>query len=111
VLDWQATAAGSPLYDVASLLGGSLTVEERRAHETDILKEYAHGLRSRGVSITDQTLHTAYRRATFASMVVTAVHVGSASPPDERSRAQLREVVARVFTAADDHDALDALSR
>jgi aminoglycoside phosphotransferase (APT) family kinase protein len=107
-LDWQATALGSPLYDLACFLGGSLSVEHRRAHEEAILDAYAEGLRHAGWEVPRPVLWRAYRRAHLVSMLVTTVHVGKAKPPTDAARAQLREVLLRVFVAADDLDAKEA---
>ena len=111
-LDWQATALGSPLYDLACFLGGSLSIERRRRHEAELLDIYHAGLRAAGWSgLRRGVVGDAYRRATLVSMLVTTVHVGKVVTDDPTVRAQLREVVRRVFVAADDNDAMAATSR
>jgi aminoglycoside phosphotransferase (APT) family kinase protein len=49
VFDWQATRLGPPLVDVGVYLGGCLSLEDRRSHERDLLRQYHHGLTSRGL--------------------------------------------------------------
>jgi hypothetical protein len=39
-LDWQTAGVGVWAHDVATFLGGALTVEDRRAHEADLLRRY-----------------------------------------------------------------------
>lgn len=50
VLDWQTVTFGPALADVALLLGGSLPVEDRRAHEVDLVRLYHEALTAGGVS-------------------------------------------------------------
>jgi hypothetical protein len=50
VLDWQLVHWGSGLRDLAYLLGQSLTLEMRRAHERDLVDRYYEGLRAGGVA-------------------------------------------------------------
>lgn len=47
-LDWQIIHIGSALHDVAYLIGGALTIEDRRAHETEVLDHYLETLASYG---------------------------------------------------------------
>jgi hypothetical protein len=50
VFDWQATRLGPPLVDVSVYLGGCLTLEDRRRHERELLRQYHDGLVSRRVT-------------------------------------------------------------
>ncbi|WP_344203623.1 phosphotransferase family protein [Aeromicrobium alkaliterrae] len=50
VLDWQTVTFGPALADVALLLGGSLPIEERRAHELDLVRGYHAALVAGGVT-------------------------------------------------------------
>lgn len=50
VFDWQATRLGPPLVDVCVYLGGCLSLQDRRSHERDLLRQYHHGLTSRGLA-------------------------------------------------------------
>jgi hypothetical protein len=47
-LDWQAINLGSWAYDVAYFVAGALTVEDRRAHERDLLGHYLGALAGLG---------------------------------------------------------------
>ena len=49
LLDWQAYSRCNPMFDVSYFLCGALTPEDRRMHETGIIKEYLATLRSAGV--------------------------------------------------------------
>ncbi len=50
VFDWQATRLGPPLVDVGVYLGGCLSLEDRRCHERELLRQYHDGLMSRGLT-------------------------------------------------------------
>ena len=49
VLDWQLTAAGPALYDLAYFIGQSLTIEARRASESSLVERYRATLEAHGV--------------------------------------------------------------
>ncbi|KAF4419918.1 aminoglycoside phosphotransferase [Fusarium acutatum] len=49
-LDWQVIHAASALHDVAYFIGGSLSIQDRRAHETDLLQSYLSALKHAGGS-------------------------------------------------------------
>jgi hypothetical protein len=74
VVDWQTVAWGGASVDVAYFIGGCLSVEDRRAHESDLLAHYHRSLSSRGVTgySLDQ-LHEDYRRDAFAGILMAIV--------------------------------------
>lgn len=41
LIDWQVTGVRNPMYDVGYFLSGSISVEDRRASEDDLLAHYA----------------------------------------------------------------------
>lgn len=49
LIDWQASASGAPLRDVARFLVLGLSTEDRRAHEDAMLDAYVEELGTRGV--------------------------------------------------------------
>jgi hypothetical protein len=48
VVDWQTVSWGPMLLDAAYFIGGSLTVEDRRAHERELLQTYHEEMLQRG---------------------------------------------------------------
>ena len=65
-VDWQSLAVGHPLSDVSYFLGGNLRVEQRRADEERIVRDYHEALRRFGVSdLGWSECWEAYRRASF----------------------------------------------
>lgn len=74
VVDWQTLAWGTCAADVAYFVGGCLTVEDRRAHEHDLLVHYHEALCRRGVAgfgLGD--LQASYRHETFAGVLMAIV--------------------------------------
>ena len=49
VVDWQTAAWGGASLDVAYFIGGSLSTEDRRSHEADLLAHYHDALCRGGV--------------------------------------------------------------
>ena len=50
VVDWQTVGVGPALSDVSYFLGAGLSVEDRRAHEEELVREYHGALLAAGVS-------------------------------------------------------------
>ena len=74
VVDWQSFVLGSPLSDVAYLMGASLLPETRRPVEREIVRAYHERLLAAGVpGYTWEHCWTDYRRGTFAGFAVAVV--------------------------------------
>jgi Phosphotransferase enzyme family len=74
VVDWQTLAWGGGSVDVAYFIGGCLTVEDRRVHESDLLDHYHEALRARGVTdYSMDQLRDDYRRDSFAGILMAIV--------------------------------------
>ena len=50
LLDWQLTCRGHHMHDVSYLVTSSLSVEDRRSHEKDLLRYYLDRLAAEGVT-------------------------------------------------------------
>ncbi len=50
VVDWQTVTCGSPMSDVSYFIGAGLLVEERRAHEEELVKLYHETMLASGVT-------------------------------------------------------------
>jgi len=109
VLDWQSIAYSSGATDVAYFLGGAITTEERRTHESALLDRYLAKLVSLGVrNYTREDLLRDYAAgsfqlfltAFFAAMVVTQTARG-----DDMFFCMLNGAASQIM----DHDALKLL--
>src|SRR5690606_17604900 len=65
VVDWQTVAHGPGLADLAYFLGASLPVEDRRAHERDLVAGYHQRLTAGGVDLDFDDCWAGYRRYAF----------------------------------------------
>jgi hypothetical protein len=74
VVDWQTAAWGSASMDVAYFVGGCLGVEDRRAHEQDLVTRYHEALCRRGVrDYTLGQLRADTRRDIFGGLLMAIV--------------------------------------
>jgi hypothetical protein len=109
VLDWQIVGWGSPMMDVAYLLGGCLEPEQRRAHERTEVESHAEALASQGVAGFDGALAwEEYRRLSFAVLLVIVPALASVRSTDRGDR-MLATMVRRGVQQVMDLDALEVL--
>ena len=74
VVDWQTVARGLGTVDAAYFLGAGLVVDDRRAHEQELLRGYWEALRDRGVpDYPWETCWRDYRRTAYAGLVMAVV--------------------------------------
>ena len=94
VLDWQIAYRGPAVTDVAYFLCQSLTVEERRTHERELVQVWyeelrATALREVGADLDDYPFDlawTQYRRASLGTTVYPVTAMGAMDPANERGR-------------------------
>src|ERR1700722_7298083 len=74
VVDWQTVGWASASLDVAYFIGGCLSAEDRRAHETELLAGYHDALCRRGVrDYSLEQLRADARRDTFGGLLMAIV--------------------------------------
>lgn len=72
VIDWQTVTWGPLLTDAAYFIGGCLTIDDRRSHETDLLRTYHHELTRHGVrNLSWEQCWAEYRRQCFRGLLTT----------------------------------------
>ncbi|KAI0401383.1 kinase-like domain-containing protein [Xylaria palmicola] len=106
-LDWQMIHIGSAFHDVSYFIAGALSVEDRRAHEWQLVDHYLATLARLGVrdrlSADDEELRDEYRKSFLAG-------IGWIMCPYEM---QVRECVhamaVRYASALDDHKVLELI--
>lgn len=103
-LDWQMIHIGSALHDVAYFIGAALSIEDRRAHEWDLVEHYLRTLENFGVeplSTSDEEVTNEYKKSFLAG-------IGWIMCPYEM---QVKECVypmaLRYAAALDDHKVLE----
>ena len=108
VLDWQISFRGPAVTDVTYLLCQSMTVDERRAAEADLVRTWYDGLLAGGVPEASYPFDLAWQhhqRGTLGATVYPVVAMGSMDPANERGRELVASMAARAFAAVVDHDA------
>jgi len=71
VVDWQTCAVGPAMSDVSYFIGAGLTVDDRRAHEDALVRDYHTRLVGAGVTgYAWDECWTDYRRGTFAGLLM-----------------------------------------
>jgi hypothetical protein len=109
VVDWQTVGWGPVMTDAAYFLGGSLAVEDRRAHEQALVREYHDALQAHGISGFDwEECWDGYRRQSFLGILMT---VGPAMLVErtERGDEMFLVTLARYAQQILDLDALELL--
>lgn len=104
--DWQTLTVGLPGRDLGGFLGSSLTVEDRRAGERDIVAAYHRALISHGV--TDFTLEECWSDYVYGLLQTPVLGIfgwmyGTRTPRGDEMFALL---MRRACRAIADHDAL-----
>jgi Ecdysteroid kinase-like family len=109
VVDWQTVSWGPVMTDVSYFLGSSLSVDDRRAHEQELVRGYYERMRALGVRGFDWAdCWKAYRRQSFLGVLMTvgpAVIVERTERGDEMFLASLARFAQQVL----DLDALELL--
>jgi hypothetical protein len=70
VVDWQTVAYAPGVSDLSYLVGGSLTVDDRRAHERDLVRRYHERLRAAGVDLAWDDCWTQYRHYSLGGLIM-----------------------------------------
>ncbi|MEM9033628.1 MAG: phosphotransferase [Actinomycetota bacterium] len=105
MVDFQLSTRHVGAWDVANLLGGSMTAEVRRSVEDDLVTGYHSTLVELGV--TDYSLDQLWRdiRMSWLQQIFSSVVVSDLEGGNERGDDLMAELLTRPFLAADDHDA------
>jgi thiamine kinase-like enzyme len=74
VVDWQTVGWGPVMSDVSYFLGGGLSVEDRRAHEQELVREYHSALSEQGIpEFSWEECWQGYRRQAFGGVLMAIV--------------------------------------
>jgi hypothetical protein len=107
VIDWQTIGRAPGAYDLSYLLGGSLPIEDRRAHERALVAAYHERLSAGGVDYPAAQVWDDYRDAMVLGGLATTLFAGGTlDMGNERGKALVASMAERHFTAALDHGGL-----
>lgn len=109
MLDFQLSTRHVGTWDIANFLGMSVTIENRRSWERDIVERYHQALISCGV--TDYDLDQCWRDYRYCLMhqAWAQLAIANVDPGNDRGRQLLNEFVTRSFTAASDNNSGELL--
>lgn len=103
VIDWQSLGRGPAAYDLAYLLGGSVTVEARRKNEDRWVRHYLGALKKGGVDYPYESFMRDYRIAHVIGGTSTSVLTGATFDlGNERGKQLIAAMSERHFAAAVD---------
>ncbi|MBT3425933.1 MAG: phosphotransferase [Gammaproteobacteria bacterium] len=112
VIDWQGIGRGPGAYDLAYLLGGSMDIDLRRAHEKELVHAYHAQLTHAGVY--GYTIAQAWDDYCFAhlqgGLATSMVTGGTMDLSNERGLALVVTMAQRHITAALDHSGMERLA-
>ena len=110
VCDWQSPSRAPGIVDAAYFITGSLSPEDRRAHEDELLRRYHNHLLEGGVKEYSLAQLKEDYRGYFAAVVAGAgVLLGTLPEGNERGRQLIESTVVRFLAAMEDHDSLALL--
>jgi len=102
LVDWQCSRVDAPMRDVARLLVLGMTVEERRAHERDLVSGYLDALAELGVRYEAEVAAEGFRAASMLEWgSVVALH-GQERWWDADTRLGVATLVERAAATFDD---------
>jgi aminoglycoside/choline kinase family phosphotransferase len=110
IIDWQGPLLGKGMVDVALVLGQSTRTDVRRAHERDLVAQYAQDIQSQGIDYSSQQAWQDYLAALLYNWCYVAVVSGTLDASNERAFAWMSQMVARQVAATYDHGLLSRLS-
>lgn len=106
LLDWTLTKT-SGLHDVAYLVSQNVDLEERRAHESEIIEHYHRGLLDHGVEgYSLEQCWEDYRLVVLHLFAYAVLIAGTLDPANDRGTAFMRQMLQRSSTAVMDHELL-----
>jgi hypothetical protein len=108
-VDWQTVSWGPALVDASYFIGGCLSVEDRRAHERELLGLYHSELLEQGVEVLGlEQCWEEYRRACFHGLLMT-IAASMVVVRTERGDEMFMSWLARNAQQAIDLDAVSLL--
>ncbi len=105
LIDWQFVDFGSPMYDTAYFLAGSLETEDRRACERDLIAKHQQAIASVDPTYTEDVAVQEYANSLPFAFYTTICAI-PAVPPGEHGDALLKALIERNVMALKDWELL-----
>jgi hypothetical protein len=112
MLDFQLSTRHMGTFDLANFLGMSVTIENRRAWEDELIEHYHSTLLAKGVpdSYTLEQCRLEYRYC-LMQQAWAQLAIANVDPGNDRGRELLDAFVTRAFQAAEDNNAAELLDQ
>lgn len=104
VLDWQMVVRSRGAYDLSYFLIGSLTVDDRRRWQDQLVQRYVDGLARHGVKGYDAARCLQDMREWTLVLVSTSPALAAADTGNERGRTFVTQMLSRWAAAAADYN-------
>jgi len=111
MLDFQLMTRHVGTWDVANFLGMSVTIDNRRAWEDEVVGHYHDTLLAHGVQDYDLETCKQHYRFCLLHQAWSQVAISTLDPGNDRGRQLLNEFVTRSFTAASDNNSGELLEQ
>lgn len=109
IVDWQSPLYGCPLTDVAYFLGNGPSIDDRRAHERELVEAYRKELASFGAELSADDCWQLYRRSALHGILITVLGCMT-SGQEERSDVMFANMIERHLQHALDLEAEEFLN-
>ena len=110
LIDWQVTGLRNPMYDVGYFLSGSLSVEDRRAHELPLIDHYLNTFAQTQPGYGPDEALADYRTQLLSGLMITTAAI-AVLPDIEVVNTLILALLERNCAAARDWDAIEAVRR
>jgi hypothetical protein len=110
LIDWQVTGLRNPMYDVGYFLSGSLGVDDRRAHEPQLIEHYLREFAAIDPSYPAAEALEDYRTQVMSGLMITTAAI-AVLPDVEQVNTLILALLERNCAAVADWDAVDATRR
>ena len=108
LLDW-ALSVSTGLQDVAYLLSQNVQLDERKAHEAELLEHYRTRLAEYGINYPAEQILEDYKVGVLYTFCYAIVIGGTLDPANARGAAFMEQMVERSAATMIDHDILSLL--
>ena len=108
VIDWQGVGVGPASWDLAYFISQSLTIENRRNHEKELLDLYADVVRTLQPGLDPGELMVGYEEAMWYGLTIAAALMVVGDMDEPRTRLLAETMALRALSALDDHGQLEA---
>mgnify|MGYP003305446110 CR=1 FL=1 len=104
IVDWQGCSFGPSSFDITYHMIQSLSIDDRRQNETELLNHYINSLESFGHHITTDEVHKLYRNSILYSLSIACAVPLINDVESPRVKELALSMASRTLAALEDHD-------